>query len=96
MTSRLGEDHENARVIAENLTLIARIQIDATNVRTNVVIFEITRPNRTTQKFLSALTERGVLGNVVDEARVRMLTHHDVSRKDCLIACEAIGQVMQA
>ena len=44
MTSRLGEDHENARVIAENLALIDGIEIDATNVRTNVVIFEITRP----------------------------------------------------
>ena len=96
MTSRLGEDHQNARVIAENLALIDGIEIDATKVRTNVVIFEITRPNMTTNKFLSALKERGVLGNVVDESRVRMLTHHDVSRKDCLTACEAMRQVMQA
>ncbi len=96
MTSRLGEDHENARVIAENLTRIDGIEIDATKVRTNVVIFEITRPNMTTHKFLSALKGRGVLGNVVDESRVRMLTHHDVSRKGCLTACEAMRQVMQA
>ncbi len=96
MTSRLGEDHENARVIADELSGIDGIEIDATNVRTNVVIFEITRPDMSTNKLLAALKKRGVLGNIVDESHVRMLTHHDVSRKDCLTACEAIGQVMQA
>ena len=49
----------------------------------------------TTNKFLSTLKERGVLGNVVDESSVRMLTHHDVSRKDCLTACEAIRRVAE-
>ena len=96
MRSRLGEDHENARAIAERLAGLDGIEIDATKVRTNVVIFEITRPKMDTNKFLSALKERGVLGNIVDESRVRMLTHHDVSRQDCLAACQAIAEIMNA
>ena len=96
MIPRLSEDHENAHLIAENLAGIDGIEIDASKVRTNVVIFEVARPGMNTSKLLAALKERRILGNVVDESHVRMLTHHDVSQKDCLTACEAIGQVMQA
>ncbi len=95
MTSRLGEDHQNAHKIAENLAGIDGIEIDPAKVRTNVVIFEISCPHMNTSKLLAGLKERRVLGNVVDESHVRMLTHHDVSQKDCLTACEAIAEVMK-
>ena len=96
MVDRLAEDHENAHVIAENLALIDGIRIDPDKVRTNVVIFEITKPKMSGHQLVVALTKRGILSNPVDETRIRLLTHHDVSRKDSLQACEAIGQLMRA
>ena len=96
MVERLAEDHENAHVIAENLALIEGIRIDADKVRTNVVIFEATKPGMTSHKLVAALEERKILSNPVDETHIRLLTHHDVSRKDCLQACEVIGQLMRA
>jgi hypothetical protein len=43
----------------------------------------------------NALKERGVLANAVDEHRIRMLTHNDVSREDCLLAADIVRDVMQ-
>jgi threonine aldolase len=95
MVDRLAEDHENARVIAENLALIDGIGIDPKKVRTNVVIFEITRRDMTSRRLLSSLKDRYILAGPVDDKSIRMLTHHDVSRQDCLTACEAIGKEMR-
>ena len=95
MIPRLAEDHQNADVIAENLTLIDGIRIDPEKVRTNVVIFHISKPGMNSQKLVAQLRDRRILTNAVDETRVRLLTHRDVSRKDCLTACETIGQLMR-
>src|SRR5438270_2323173 len=45
MPARLGEDHANAKFLAQGLAKIPGIKIDAASVQTNIVIFEITRPN---------------------------------------------------
>lgn len=96
MVDRLAEDHENAHVIAENLALIDGIRIDPEKVRTNVVIFEITKPKMTSHQLVTDLQDKEILSNPVDETKIRLLTHHDVSRKDCLQACETIGQLLRA
>ena len=96
MIDRLAEDHENAHVIAQNLTLVDGIRIDPDKVKTNVVIFELTRPGMTSHELVAALAEHKILSNPVDDTRIRLLTNHDVSREDCLRACEAIGQLVRA
>jgi len=94
MVDRLGEDHANARMIAEQLSRIDGIFIDPMKVRTNILFFEITRTGLSARQLVATLAERGVLAGPVDSSRVRMLTHHDVSRDDCLAACRAIREVM--
>jgi threonine aldolase len=96
MIDRLAEDHENAHVIAENLSLIEGIRIEPDKVKTNVVIFEITRPGMSSHELVAALAEHKILSNPVDDSHIRFLTHNDVSREDCLRACEAIGQLVHA
>ncbi|MFQ5960113.1 MAG: GntG family PLP-dependent aldolase, partial [Candidatus Methylomirabilales bacterium] len=47
MADRLGEDHENARVLAEGLARIEEIEIDLKRVQTNIVIFFVRDPKIT-------------------------------------------------
>jgi threonine aldolase len=91
MVGRLGEDHDNARILADKLAEIDGISIDPQKVRTNILFIAVTRPGVTAYQVSAALKERGVLANAVDENRIRMLTHHDVSREDCLTAAQAVG-----
>jgi threonine aldolase len=91
MVGRLGDDHENARLLANKLAEIDGISIDPHKVSTNILFFTVTRPGMTAYQLSSRLKERGVLANAVDESRIRMLTHHDVSKEDCLTAANIAG-----
>ena len=89
--ARLPEDHANARLLAEGIAAIPGIAIDPSKVVTNIVIFEIATP---VPEFATKVKQHGVLLAGIGGQRVRMVTHYDVSRKDCERAVEAIAAVM--
>ena len=94
MAARLGEDHDNARLLAEKLAEIEGISIEPGEVRTNVLFFEVTQAGMSAPELSKALQERGVLANAVDEHRIRMLTHNDVSQEDCLTAAGTLLDIL--
>ncbi len=94
MPARLAEDHANARLIAEGLAGLPGVAIDPAKVVTNIIIFEIVSDNvAPVEEFIAAAKSRGVLLLGVGGARVRAVTHYDVSRQDCVRAVEAISAV---
>ncbi|HET9532400.1 MAG TPA: GntG family PLP-dependent aldolase [Blastocatellia bacterium] len=94
MTGRLAEDHENARLLARNLAVLPGISIDPEMVPTNIVIFDILGTGISTAELSTRLKERGVLANGISNREMRMVTHKDVSRQDCLTAVEIIKEVI--
>ncbi len=96
MVDRLGEDHDNARLLAEKLSEVDGISIDPAKTCTNVLFFEVTKPGMSAPDLSAALKSRRVLAGPVDESRIRMLTHHDVSTEDCLTASQVVRDVMLA
>src|SRR5579884_2996494 len=92
--AKLAADHENARLLARRLTTLPGIGIDPTTVQTNIVIFDISGTGLTTTDFSAELKRRGVLANGIDENRMRLVTHLDVSREDCERAAEVLTQVV--
>ena len=94
MTSRLSEDHANARLLAEGLAQIPGIAIDTAKITTNIVIFDISAAPLSPAAFVSAAKSRGVLLASVGGPRIRLVTHYDVSRDDCLEALRAIESVL--
>jgi threonine aldolase len=80
--ARLCEDHENARLIAEIL------QIDSAHVRTNIVIFDVSKTGMRTAAFSAELRKRGVLANGINATQMRMVTHQNVTREQCRRAAE--------
>jgi threonine aldolase len=94
MPARLCEDHENARVLADQLARIPSLDVNPSGVRTNIVIVGVSRTGRSSSSLAGLLKEREVLVSTVDVSTIRLLTHLDVNRKDVLAAASAFAGVL--
>jgi threonine aldolase len=92
MIERLVEDHEHARVLARGLAEIPGLRIDPESVQTNIVVFDVDDH----AAFQSRLREQGVLTTAFGLTRVRMVTHHGITRQDIDEALERVRRVAQA
>jgi threonine aldolase len=95
MPKRLHEDHANARLMAEALSHTEGVEVDPETVETNIVIFRLTGA-LTPADLIARLKARGVLTSSVGPQLVRLVTHRDVSRGDCIRACEILTEVIEA
>jgi threonine aldolase len=93
---RLPQDHENAQILARGLARLPGVTIDPSKVQTNIVMFDVSKVAVTPAALVERLASRGVLGGAIDRARVRLVTHRDVSREDCERAVEILGEVIGA
>lgn len=93
MPARLAEDHRNANLLADGLAAIPQIRFDRSLVQTNIVILDVSELGLSAEEFTAALKERGVLASVVGRSRVRLVTHLDVTRQQCVQALGAIVDV---
>lgn len=89
MPARLNEDHTNAHLLARALAEVEGVSIDPASVETNIVIFQLTGP-LTAAELSARLKARGILCSAVGLKTIRLVTHHDVSRQDCLTAIETL------
>lgn len=87
--NRLSDDHANAALLAEGLSGIPGITVEAP--QTNVVYATI--PAERCADLLSWLNKRGILVRVAP--RTRLLTHLDVSRDDILTVVAAISEFFE-
>jgi threonine aldolase len=92
---RLEVDHENARLLARQLASVRGIGLNPEKVQTNIVIFDVKSSGRSSADVLKQLAERGVLAVPVDNYKIRMVTHLDVSRNDCERAASIVKEVFQ-
>ncbi len=93
MPKRLTEDHANARLLAEALAQNEVADIDPTEVQTNIVIFTL-RDNGDAAALIRGLRENGVLASAIGAHAVRLVTHYDVSRKDCERAADVLNRLL--
>jgi threonine aldolase len=90
----LPEDHANARFLAERLSKLPHIKIDVERVRTNIVIFDVSALGMGATEVSRSLKEKGILANGINATHMRMVTHLDVSRKDCERAADAVAELV--
>ena len=81
MVERLAEDHATARKLALGIASIKGMSIDASQVQTNIVMFE---PPETMEApaFIKLLQGNGVLFTYPGGHRVRATTHRMVDSAD--------------
>ncbi|MBK7780323.1 MAG: low-specificity L-threonine aldolase [Ardenticatenia bacterium] len=78
MVDRLAEDHARAHRLAEGLAEMPGIRICPEDVRTNIVNFELHRPDMSPSALTSRAAALGLLFFPIGGARLRLVTHHDV------------------
>jgi threonine aldolase len=96
MPKRLAKDHDNARLLAEELSKLHGVSIDPASVQTNIVIFDVAGTGMSASEISSSLKLRGVLANGVSPTRMRMVTHFDVDRAACERALQVIEEVVSS
>ena len=92
---RLHEDHANARLLAEALAHMDGVEIDLDAVETNIVIFKLAA-GRSAAELAARLKARGILMTAVGPSSVRLVTHLDVKRGDCITAAEVLTEEIEA
>jgi threonine aldolase len=93
---RLAEDHANARRIAERLAASPRIILDLAMVQTNIIVFHLADAAPEVPAFVSRARERGVLIFGIGARVIRIVTHLDVSRKQCDEAAEILADIAES
>jgi threonine aldolase len=79
--TRLKEDHEHARRLANLLAYIPSVSLDLKSVETNIIFFDV-KSSRSPADLVAALKAEGVLINAVGGTTYRAVTHLDVSQDD--------------
>jgi threonine aldolase len=92
---RLADDHANARLLAEALAHTEGVLVDLASVETNIVVFRLAG-GKGAGELAARLKARGVLVGAFGPDAIRVVTHRDVSRKDCIDAAEALTEEIEA
>ena len=93
---RLGEDHSNARRLAEGLAEIDDRAVDLASVETNMVYVDLGVFGSHCPEVAAALRAEGILAPTFPGTLMRLVTHRDVSRDDVERAIQALGGVLTA
>ena len=92
MVNRLGEDHANARRLAEGLSRLPGLTVDLDAVETNIVMLSLDEQTVNPAAFTAGLLERGVRVGDPSRGHLRLVTHYQVTSQDvdCVVrAAEA-------
>ena len=94
--ARLGEDHANARLIAERICNAPGVKLDLKTVQTNIIIVNLAESAADADEIAQRARKSGVLLSVFGRKKLRAVTHLNVSRDDCVRAADALVQVFRA
>ncbi|MEX0749699.1 MAG: GntG family PLP-dependent aldolase [Dehalococcoidia bacterium] len=93
MVGRLADDHENARLLARGLAALPMVDLDPTNIDSNIVIFDV---RVDWMSFARALKQGGVLTSAPVPGRIRAVTHFGIERADIEDALERASNAAAA
>ncbi len=79
MTTRLEEDHLNAKKLADGLAQLPYVEIRPEEVKTNIIVFHIDELIMPVERFLDKLNAAGITANSSGGNAIRFVTHKDIS-----------------
>lgn len=82
MTKRLGEDHANAKYLAERLQEIPGVNVKTDRLDIDMVFFEMGEEVVSEQKLVDYFYQKGIKISGVEEGEWRFVTNVNVSRED--------------
>jgi threonine aldolase len=90
---RLAEDHANTRRLAAGLAEMTGVKVNPSQVETNILLVEFTRP---AGEMVSQLASLGVLLNATGTHTARLVCHLDVSAADIDEALSRIRRALES
>jgi len=85
---RMAEDHANARALAEGLAAIGRIGVDVDDIDTNMLFIEPAAED--VEPLRAHLKEAGIMLGSPRSAKIRVVTHLDITADDVDRIVEAV------
>ncbi|MBE6053229.1 MAG: low-specificity L-threonine aldolase [Clostridium sartagoforme] len=82
MTKRLKEDHDNAKLLAEELNKIPEVNVDLHNLKINMVFFSFKDNSINTKALVKYFLENNIKINDSENGLMRFVTHYWVSKED--------------
>jgi threonine aldolase len=92
--ARLGEDHDNARRLAQQLAGHPKIDLDLATVRTNIVVFHLPPGAPDAAAVVERARAAGVLLLAFGPRTLRAVTHLDVSAAQCERAAQVLVDII--
>jgi len=90
--SRLIEDHENARLLAERIQPNDKIDLDMKTVQTNIIKVDVSPSGFDAKTFQQGLEKRGLKVLVTGEQFIRIVTHRGIRTEDVLEASTVFNE----
>ncbi|MDW5563791.1 MAG: GntG family PLP-dependent aldolase [Methanomassiliicoccus sp.] len=82
MVSRLKEDHDNAKRLAQALSAIDGLRIDMSTVQTNIVLMDVSGTGKNDAEFIAEAARNGLLLSDFGPNLVRLVTHRGIATSD--------------
>jgi len=95
MVDRLADDHANARKLAEGLAEIPGLSLDLSQIKSNIVYFELTRDDMTVAQLVKMLDDQGARMLPVGIGRIRAVTHYHITADDIDYTLGLCSKVMK-
>ena len=95
MVDRLGEDHKNARKLAEGLADVKGLSINPDDVKTNIVYFQTTDKGIRSRILSEKLGDQGIRVLPTGPDRLRAVTHYHVTSDDIDFALNVFSRVFK-
>ena len=95
MVDRLADDHANARKLAEGLAEIPGLSLDLSQIKTNIVFFEVTRDDMTAEQLVKMLDAEGARMLPVGIGRIRAVTQYHVTAEDIDYTLKVCSNVLK-
>ena len=90
---RLGDDHKNAKRLAQGLKNI-NLPLKVHPTDTNIVIIEMLKKVRIL-KIITALNKAGILAFNISKEKIRFVTHYGINADDIDCSIEQIGLILK-
>ena len=93
MVARLADDHRNARALAEGLAVIPGIEVDLSTVETNIVVFDVSKLNMTSDEFAKELWSEGVRMTTRPPYKLRAVTSRMFEAGEIPLVLEKVAKI---
>jgi threonine aldolase len=95
MIERLQEDHDNARQLAQGISKIPGLAIDAARVQTNILYFDLIDERIKPDSLVKSMDEKGIRFLRTDRVQFRMVTHYGIRPEHIKITLKELATLMK-